>query len=65
MSDHQSSIHQEEPRKLNDAIRISDISKSVQMRLMRQKSGLILQTQSKVEYDKSLKKPSSVILEMK
>ena len=57
-----------------DAIRMSDISKSVQMRLMRQKSGLILQTQSKVEYDKSLKKPSSdmklrvnksVILEMK
>ena len=53
---------------------MSDISKSVQMRLMRQKSGLILQTQSKVEYDESLKKPSSdlklrvnksVILEMK
>ena len=44
------------------------------MRLMRQKSSLILQTQSKIEYDKSLKKPSSdmklrvnksVILEMK
>ena len=53
---------------------MSDISKSVQMRLMRQKSSLILQTQSKVEYDKSLKKPSSdmklrvnksVILEVK
>ncbi|CAH3031736.1 unnamed protein product, partial [Pocillopora meandrina] len=59
MSDHQSSVHQEEPRKLNDAIRMLYISNSVQMRLMRQKSGLILQTQSKVEYDKSQKKPSS------